>query len=374
MTNNAVNTITFARNLLTREMAAKPGENVLISPLSVSVALGMTANGARNHTLAAMTSTLGIDSDMAKNNQGYAGLLAMLKRNGIGVRLDVANAIFARIGVGFSEEFQKVNEAFFGARVEELNFDDPATLKVINGFVSEATNKKISAILNDPIAPDTVMFLINCVYFKGEWTVKFDKSLTGDKPFATPQGEIVVPTMYRKGKMAHSHDWQTQAWEAINLPFGESEEVRFLAVLPAQGKTVADLLATVDDTKLLQIAASSWKSDGELWLPRIDISYDNSLRDSLVAMGMADAFGNADFSGMRDTGRLFIQDVKHKTVFKVDEEGAEGAAVTSVSIGLESLPPPPFAMHVDRPFLLAVVDTASQAVIFVGAVNDPTKK
>lgn len=371
---STIKTVSFGRNLLAREIAAKPQENVLISPLSVSVALGMTANGARGTTLSGINSTLGLTGDRTTNNNGYATLLSMLKRSGIGVTLDVANAIFARLGVGFSTNFLNTNKAFFGARVDELNFDDPSTLSVINGFVSDATNKKIAKLLNDPIAADTVMFLINCVYFKGEWSVKFDKSLTSDLPFQTPQGTITIPTMYRKGKMAHGVDWQNHAWESITLPFGESKEVRLVVILPAANTTVAEVLGTVDDATFSRIAASSWGSDGELWLPRIDIGYDNSLKDSLIALGMADAFGNADFNDMRDVpSPLYIQDVKHKTVFKVDEEGAEGAAVTSVSIGLESLPPPPFAMRVDRPFLIAVVDTASEAVLFAGAVNDPTK-
>lgn len=368
-------TASFGLALLAKEVAAKPGENVVLSPLSISVALGMTANGARGNTFNGIASALRIGSELADNNHGYAALLAMLKRENLGVTLDVANAIFARLGVGFNEAFLLANQNFFNARVDQLDFDDPATIGVINSFVSDSTNKKIDTLLKDPIAAETVMFLVNCVYFKGEWTVKFDKSLTKDLPFHALGGAVNLPIMYRNDKMAHGQDHVNGAWESITLPFGESEAVRNVTILPAPGKTIEDVLGTLDEATLKWVAASSWKSEGQLWLPRMDLAYENSLNNSLKALGMTDAFdGSADFGGMRPVPPvLFIKDVKHKAVFTVDEEGAEGAAVTSVEMGLESLPPPPFAMRVDRPFLNFVVDSASNAVLFASAVHKPLK-
>lgn len=369
---NVTKTAAFGLALLKKEVAAKPGKNVLISPLSISLALGMTANGARGTTLDGITSTLGIENDQASNNVGYAALLEQLKRAGIGVTLDVANAIFARAGVGFKPEFLEANKSFFGARVDELDFSDPKTVDTINSFVSDSTNEKIPTLL-DAIAADTVMFLINCVYFKGEWTEKFDKDDTQDLAFATPEGSKDLPTMYRNGDMIYGKDYDDNIYQYVSLPFGDSKAVRMLVYLPGADKTVDDVLAALDEAKLLSAATQDYDSEGTLRLPRIDITYENSLNDSLQALGMSQAFGDADFSGMRQTPpALFIQEVKHKTMFKVDEEGAEGAAVTSVSIGIECVRMP-FMMNVDRPFVTFVVDSETNAVLFAGVINDPSK-
>lgn len=359
-------TAAFALDLLKQEVAAKPGENVLVSPLSVSLALGMTANGARGTTLKGMTSVLGIESDLGANNKGYAALLELLKRSGIGVTLDIANGIFAKLGVTFKPQFKQANKRYFNAKLEDLDFDDPDTLDIINGFVYEGTNKKIDKMLKS-ISPDAVMFLVNCVYFKGEWTSKFDKKLTKDLPFA---GVGDIATMYRNDSMVYSSDWQT--YQTVVLPFGESKAVREVIILPYPGKSIDDVLAALDADKILGFTKHDHGSDGELWLPRIDIGYENSLKDSLINLGMEDAFGGADFTGMSEDLDLKIGDVKHRTGFKLDEEGAEGFAATVVEVMTESVSMP-FQMKVDRPFVKFTIDSETDAVLFAGVVVNPTK-
>lgn len=370
MSKDKVNpTAAFGLALLKQEIAAKPGENVLISPLSVSVALGMTANGARGTTLKGMTSTLGIESNLGNTNKGYAALLELLKRSGIGVTLDVANGIFAQFGVTFKPQFLNANKRYFNAKVEDLDFSDPETLNIINGFVSDGTNKKIDKML-ESIDPDAVMFIINCVYFKGEWTAKFDKSLTKDLPFA---GVGDIPLMYRNDPTVHARNW-SGGYQMVSLPFGDSKAVRMIAVLPDEGKTIDDVLAALKADSLTNFAKQNEGSDGQLWLPRIEVSYENSLKASLIALGMEEAFDGADFSGMADADEISLKlgDVKHKTGFKVDEDGAEGFAATVVEVVTESVSMP-FEMKVDKPFLKFVIDSESDAVLFAGLIVDPTK-
>jgi serine protease inhibitor len=362
---NVAPTAAFGLALLKQEVAAKPGENVLISPLSVSLALGMTANGARGTTLKGMTSVLGIESDLGANNKGYAALLELLKRSGIGVTLDIANGIFAKLGVTFKPQFKQANKRYFSAKLEDLDFDDPETLDTINAFVFEGTNKKIDKMLKS-ISPDAVMFLVNCVYFKGEWTSKFDKTLTKDLPFA---GVGDIATMYKDGCLVYSTDWQT--YQVIALPFGESKAVREVIILPYEGKTIDDVLAALDADTVTRFAQEDEGSDGELWLPRIDIGFENSLKDSLINLGMEDAFGGADFTGMSEDLDLKIGDVKHRTGFKLDEEGAEGFAATVVEVLTESVSRP-FEMKVNRPFIKFTIDKETDAVLFAGGVNNPT--
>ena len=361
----ATPTAAFAIDLLKQEVAAKPGENVLVSPLSVSLALGMTANGARGDTLKGITSTLGIASDLGANNKGYAALLELLKRSGIGVTLDIANGIFAKLGVTFKPQFKQANKRYFNAKLEDLDFDDPETLDLINGFVYEGTNKKIDKMLKS-ISPDAVMFLVNCVYFKGEWTSKFDKSLTKDLPFA---GVGDVATMYKDGAMVYATDWEN--YQVVALPFGEAKAVREIIILPNEGKTIDDVLAILDADTVTRFAQEDEGSDGKLWLPRIDIGFDGSLKDSLINLGMEDAFGGADFTGMSEDLDLKIGDVKHRTGFKLDEEGAEGFAATVVEVLTESVSAGPFKVKVNRPFIKFTIDKESNGVLFAGVVYNP---
>ncbi|HMP53164.1 MAG TPA: serpin family protein, partial [Candidatus Melainabacteria bacterium] len=228
-------TATFGMKLLASEAAAKPGENIMISPLSVAVALAMAANGARGNTLAGITSTIGLgDVDQSTSNAAYAELLSELKRDKIGVTLAVANAVFAREGVDFYESFLNANRDSFGARVDVLDFAAPETVDAINGWVGDNTQQKITKLLEE-IDPLTIMYLINCVYFKGEWTVKFDKGLTKDQPFTTADGSAKDhPLMYRNADMVYGRG---EAYTYISLPFGESKDVRLIAFLPQGDKS-----------------------------------------------------------------------------------------------------------------------------------------
>lgn len=381
MSDTAVKTAGFALNLLRKEVAAKPTETVNTSTLSVSLALGMTANGARSRTLEQMLAGLGLTGmDLATMNAGYLGLLTGLKRTGLGVKLMLANAIFARSGFDFYETFLNANRDFFNAMVKDLPFDD-ASATYMNTWCSNNTklNQKdkkglITKVVKAPIDASTVMFLINCLVFNGEWTTKFDPKLTTDQDFQLGDGGTKkVPLMYRKSAMAHGSDWINNVYETMTLPFGTSKEVREVFFLPTQGNTVHDVLNVLTEEKLLQWAGNTHDSEGELWLPRLKIRYDNKLNDSLKALGMEDLFdrGACDLSGMRQVPpNLFVQEVAHQTVFELDEFGARGAAVTKVKVGLESFSAP-YAMRMDKPFLKFTIDTRTGGVIFAGAVNDP---
>ncbi len=367
-------TSSFGIALLRKELAApaNKGKNVLVSPLSVTLALGMTANGARGETLDGFVKTLGLTgADQATNNASYENLIASLKRESLGVQLEIANAIFARAGVKFNQPFLDDNAKSFNAGTQVLDFDDPATVDAINAWVKEKTQEKIDSIIKE-ISPNTLMFLINAVYFKGEWTTKFDKELTANHPFTIAGGGTKDhPLMYRNGDFIHVRPGYFGKFEAVSLPFGESKAMRMLILLPNADVTVDDVVNGLEDDKLAQLISLDYESEGELYLPRFEIDFDASLKDSLIALGMDAAFdsGRADLSGIAG-GRLFIANVLHKTMCKVTEEGAEAAAATAVDVSFECVRMP-FSMKVDRPFVTLIVDSENNTVLFAGVVNDP---
>lgn len=363
-------TATFGFALLQEEIAQKPKENVLVSPVSVSVALGMVANGAKGDTLTGIAKGLGLSGvtdSFAAQNAGYAALLNELKGSNLGVKLSIANSIFAQSGVEFDKGFLGTCCKEFKAQVDVSDFADLKTLETINKWCSDKTNGKINSIL-DEIDPLNIMYLLNAVYFKGEWTTKFDKSQTSDGDFAATGGTKKHPLMFRNGDMEYS---ETAEYQLVALPFGTEKRIKLYIFLPAVGKTPADLVKGLDEVSYTEAIAGLYERDGALMLPRFKLEYGNQLNASLEALGMQKAFTRAaDFSGMgADLDGLHITDVQHKTVAAFDEDGGEAAAVTSVG-GFESFCAP-WEMTVNRPFVAVLGDVGTGAVLVAGVVYDP---
>jgi serine protease inhibitor len=358
----------FGFNLMQEVVGLSDGGNVFISPLSVSFALGMTYNGARTTTEEGMRSALQYgDLTADEINQSYRDLIDLLCGLDPKVTMEIANSIWIREGFEALQAFIDVNRTFFDAVVEALDFASPGAADVINAWVDENTHGKIEEIVEDPIDAMTVMFLINAIYFKGNWTTEFDPADTQAAPFHAPSGDTSVQMMHLHAELPYM---QTEDFEAVNLPYGDGL-FSMTVLVPKEGKSVDDLVG------LLGGNWSAWAAgfaveEGYLWMPRFELEYETSLNDVLKALGMELAFSEsmADFSGINPDHQLFISNVKHKTYVKVNEEGTEAAAVTSVEVGVTSAPEG-FYLRVDRPFLFLIHDAHSQALLFVGKIVDP---
>ena len=367
---NVIPTAGFGFNLLRAEAGAHPNENVLISPVSISVALGMTANGARGATQAAIAKALALGEtgeSFAPQNDLYASLLNELKGSKLGVKLSIANAIWAAEGTDFEQDFLSTCWQKFKSVINVADFADPETLEAINKWCADNTNNLITKIL-DEIDPQNVMYLLNAVYFKGSWTNKFDVNATADHAFQTAGGSKQHPLMFASGDMRYS---QTADYQLVALPFGESKRINLYVFLPAKGKSPVDVLAGLDQTTYPAALAGLHACDGVLYLPRFQLSYKAQLNESLEKLGMGPALRRgADFSAMCKGQALHITDVQHKTFAKFDEEGGEAAAVTSVGVGFESVVQT-WIMKVDRPFVAVLGDEQTGAVLFAGLVYNP---
>ncbi len=356
---------TFGFKLLTDLQNRQPETNIMISPLSISIALTMTYNGAVGETQRAMADVLEIESlGIDTVNRSNASLRDSLQSTDPKIEIAIANSIWSRQGVEFDPIFLERNREFFGAEIGSLNFSDPHSTEVINGWVDTNTNGKINQIVQR-IDPGTLIFLINAIYFKGNWQKEFDKSTTRDGIFyLSDGGQKQVPMMYRKGAYPY---FRGNNFEAARLPYGDGE-ISMYIFLPNRSSNLNDFIG--------QLNAENWSNwmsqfkertdDSEMILPRFELEYEVKLNDALTALGMGIAFGTgADFSGMGT--QLFISEVRHKTIIEVNEEGTEAAAVTAV-VGVKSLPP---AFRVDRPFLFAIHDDGTQTLLFMGIVVEP---
>ncbi len=349
----------------------KKAENLMVSPLSVALALAMTYNGAETTTRDAMENTLRLNGFTREEiNLSYLALVEGLRFLDPKVWLEIANSIYYRKGFQVEKDFVSLNEKYYGAEVSALDFASPAALDVINGWVNTKTHGKIPEILKE-ITPDQVMFLLNAIYFRGIWAKEFNTRSTAELPFSREDGkQVSVPVMMRLDTLDYSSN---DLFSAIRLPYGSGNYNMFV-FLPNQGKTVAEVASELDrDNWNNWMKLFKETRNVDIRLPRFKFAYEIMLNDVLTEMGMGVAFsGAADFTGINRAGGLNIDYVKHKTFVEVDEEGTEAAAVTIVAIEKTMAGPEKVNFHVDRPFLFAITEKSTGAILFLGTVRDPS--
>ncbi len=341
-------------------------KNVFISPLSVSMALGMTLNGAVGETKGQMQETLALAglSD-AEINEAYRSLIDLLQGLDPMVVFEIANSIWHRQEFDVEPEFLDTNEAYFDAEVAALDFDSPSAVATINGWVGEKTHGKIEEIL-DSIDRDVVMYLINAIYFNGTWTYEFDRDATEQRPFTSIDGEQRdVPMMEQEGDLPY---FESEDAQVVDLPYGDSL-YSMTVVLPREGRDVEAIVAGLDRETWDEWTGGLQTRGVSLRLPRFRLEYELQMKNVLSAMGMEIAFDDrrANFTRINPDGGLYISEVKHKTFVEVDEEGTEAAAVTSVEVGIVSVPVY-VPVYVDRPFVFVIRERHSGTILFMGKV------
>jgi serpin B len=360
--------IGFGLRLYQRVVAHDGRVNVMLSPLSASLALGMTMNGAQNATYDAMRSTLGFASmPEAEINASYRGLVEQLLARAPTVTMELANSIWHDRGLVVKQPFIDANHTYFDAEVNALDFAQPSAVDEINKWAERKTHGRITDILRE--ISDEVMFLVNAMYFKAPWASKFDKANTRDGAFHRANGSTVtVPLMKQTGAFNVAN---TPGFTAVELPYADSA-FSMVLLLPPEGVPLSTLEARLN-TKLWDSAVSLLKPRSiQLLLPRFKFDYDSDLIPALTALGMEVAFGSgADFGRIANLN-LMISKVYQKTFVETNESGSEAAAVTIVGVGIVCACPPP-TIEFNRPFLFAIRERQTGALLFLGRVGDPSR-
>jgi serpin B len=342
--------------------------NVFISPLSASMALGMTATGAAGETLDSMRAVLGYrDVGLQEIGESYRNLIDLLRELDPSVDFRIANSIWYRNDLNVESSFVDGTKKYFDAEVAALDFGSPDATVTINDWVKRSTNDKIDAIV-ESIPSYMVMYLINAIYFKGSWTAQFDKSRTKDEPFFAADGsQPSVPMMSVESDFLAT---ATGDYNAVELPYGGGA-FSMIVVVPRQGLSVDSLIANLDASRWQALLDGLTERGGEVQIPRFGLEWKDSLAGPLIDMGMGIAFDSdrADFSGISHDAALFISRVDQKTYVNVDEEGTEAAAVTSVGMGVTSAPSA--LLRADRPFLFAIRERFSGTLLFIGKMAVP---
>jgi len=291
-------------------------KNFMLSPLSVSMALGMTRNGASGATLDSMTAALRFNGMTDQEiNESYRYIIETFTSLDPKVKLSIANSIWYKEGFSVSQDFLSANQNYFKAQCSPLDFSAPGAVNTINSWVSDNTNQLIPKIV-DQIPAEMVMYLINAVYFKGQWKYKFETSATQDKSFRLPDGSMITAAAMMRDITVPAY--VSDDFKIVELPYGQGN-FTMSVILPDTDFPMAQMMA-----RLTHENWSLWKSqftnmEVQLQLPKFKFSYnEEKMKDILTSMGMGIAFDDsrADFTRINQNGGLYISEIKHKPLLK----------------------------------------------------------
>jgi serine protease inhibitor len=345
------------------------GKSIFISPLSISTALSMAYQGAGTTTKDAMAKALGYQGmDIGEVNKSYQNLLRYLRQADSKVELNISNSIWIRDGIQVKDDFLSVNKDIFNADAIMLDFSKTSAADKINNWISDATKGKITKMIAPPIPEDAIMYLINAIYFKGDWKKQFEKKATFSTAFHTEDGKSDnIMMMSRNGKVEYG---EVEGTKAVRLPYGKGK-IAMYCILPDKGTSIDGFIQGMSFDKWTSIKESiSKKEEVILQIPRFSLEYGiKELNESLSTLGMGEAFGdNADFSGIRED--TSISRVLHKAMIEVNEGGSEAAAATVVEMRLTSAAIDPISFVADRPFVFVIADDETGSILFMGKLSE----
>ena len=361
----------FGLKLFKEIVSQDENKNIFISPLSVSMALGMTLNGANGQTETDMQNTLEFtDLTQDEINSAYKSLIELFLTLDNQVIMELANSIWYRTGFEIVPDFVNVNQTYFDAEVAELDFSSPDALSTINDWAENKTHGKIKDLI-DQMHPNAVMYLLNAIYFKGTWKYEFDPEYTADDNFTLEDGsQVTCSMMNMEGKLQYM---ENDLFQAVDLPYGVGNYY-MTVFLPKSGKTTEDIISQFNSSNWDSWTGSFAEDDVILGLPKFKIEYyiEQVMKDALNVLGMGIAFDPvlADFTGMRLSGGLWINRVIHKTFVEVNEEGTEAAAATAVEM-IERAGPSGQYMKVNKPFIFTIRENCSGTILFIGKIINP---
>ena len=370
----------FGLDLFAKLRAGAGAGNLVFSPTSIAIALAMARAGARGETAAQMDTVLhdlGADDQAAAINaldvvlNSRSGTFRGFDGTSYDLTLNVANAPFAQRDEQWQQAFLDALAQRFGAGLRLVDYkSDPESARVqINQWVSDRTNGRIPELISQGMLDTlTRLVLVNAIYLKAPWAQPFAPEATHPLPFTTLAGSsVTVPTMALTGEMSYASG---QGWQVVDLPY-VGNKLGLTIILPSDLNAFAQ---TLDASTLDQITSALKPSEVELTLPRFDTQTTADLSSMLSQMGMPLAFDSnkADFSGMTTQEPLYIAFVIHQANITVDEKGTEAAAATAVGISAGAMPVDIAKMLVDHPFLFALRDYDTGAVLFMGQVTDPS--
>lgn len=363
---NTVKIMDFSLNVLNQ---IGMEENVMISPISIVMALSMTANGAKDETLAQMEEVLGVDiANLNDLMYAYKEQLPIDDKN----KVSIANSIWIKDTKSFKVEkdFLQKNKDYFDAQIFQVPFDNNAKNK-INNWAKEKTDGQIDKILNEAPPEEAVMYLINALSFDAEWDIIYRESNIREDEFTNQKGE--KQTVEFMNSEEHNYISLPDA-VGFSKPYA-NQQYSFVALLPNEGIDMTQWMNSLTGDKLMDAIKNGSEETVKTKLPKFTFEYGTELSKILKELGMVDAFhkGAADFSGIGiiDDANIFISRIIHKTKIEVDEKGTKAGAITAVEMSRTSESISEIKQVIlNRPFCFMIVDHTLSMPLFIGIVND----
>ena len=343
-------------------------DNIIISPLSISEALSMTLNGANGATRDSMLAALrmnGLTPEII--NSSYKNLSASLLNVDKRVLISVANSVWTEKNFVVKKPFTDILTQSYDAESKSFDITDPQAPGMVNNWIESKTNGLIKNML-DGLDPNTVMLLINAIYFKGKWNSQFDKENTVKESFYKPGGVTSQVPM-----MKQTSDYKIfngEGFTIAELPYGQGNFVMDV-ILPTGNNRIKDIIPLINDNSLNGWLDHLGERKTELTFPKFKYGYKKELASILSDMGMGIAFSSAaNFSNIADIA-LQISFVLHQAFIETNEEGTEAAAATIVGIVTTAEPIGPFVLKIDHSFLYIIRETTTNSILFMGRVANP---
>lgn len=363
----------FSVRLFRELLLASPTSNVFFSPCSVMLCMAMVREVASGRTREEIGEALGL----ARLSPEEARLALVTLKGGLrdrdGLQVRVANSLWTGLHTSIAEECIRGLRADFGADVTQLDMSSAAAPDRINSWVRDKTKGQINHLL-DQLSPLTALVAVNAIYFKGLWQDPFPRMFTRDQPFTTSAGlKKQLPTMHQSGEYRYYEDRHLQL---AAIPY--RGQMAMYVALPAQGTRPEEFQRKLDVDTWQRWMAKLDQVPGTIQIPRFKLDYQAGMVDELKTMGMQRVFdpAKAEFEGVRTTHPpVWLDQVIHRAVVEVNEEGTEAAAASAAMMRCASAkwtpPTRRFQMNVDRPFLAAIRDEQTGTVLFMGWVEDP---
>jgi len=343
-------------------------ENIIISPLSISLALSMTLNGADGATRDAMLDALRANGITPVSiNIAYKDLTEALLKVDKRVLISIANSVWTENSFAVKKPFPEILTQYYNAEAESFDINDPGAPDRMNSWIENNTNGHIDNMIEE-LNENTVMLLINAIYFKGKWKTQFESKNTIQSPFFKSNGSTSdVPMMKQKSELKI---FSGEGFKIGEFPYGQGNFVMDI-ILPENADGLTVLAGNLNDNEFDEWLESMSQKEADVSLPRFKYGYKEKLKSILTDMGMGIAFtDNADFSNISDE-RLLINDVIHQAFIETNEEGTEAAAATIVDIGLTSMPADSVVFKADHPFIYIIRETTTNSILFLGKIADP---
>jgi serine protease inhibitor len=361
----------FAFNLMHHINEDEPGNSFFISPLSVAYALSMTSNGAAGSTRDSIMRAMSFDSISTEAiNASFSTLTEFLYSLDNKTKINVANSIWYEQTLHIQASFESLVQEYYSGKAKGLDFRDQGSKDIVNNWIENETGGKIKNMIGE-IPAGTVMFLVNAIYFKSDWTYRFDKNKTGKGDFTLDNGQTILVDMMENDGMKIKH-YQDDNISLVDLPYG-NEQFAMTIITPRGSLTTDDLVKGLTSEQYSNWMKRTDSLSVTLFMPKFSLEYKTDLKKPLSGMGMSNAFSDgADLSNLFiEKLPLAITAVLHKARIDVDEEGTEAAAATVVEVGETAAISDPLKIVINHPFLFFIHERYSNTILFYGKMMNP---